>query len=216
MSGRQPTERDARRRDLGQNFLVDQRVITRFIRSLSLRPGELVVDLGAGTGALTIPLLDAGVDVWAVECDPAWLDVLRRNLADRDALRNAVVIPADLGRLRPPQTPFRVVANPPFGSTTEILATFLDNPDRGPDRLDLIVQREVAVKHSRQPPVSLRTAAWAPWWEFRLGPTIERTAFRPRPRVDAAVLTITRREPAILPSRLSPRLRELLRPAWTD
>ncbi|MCB1002252.1 MAG: methyltransferase domain-containing protein [Acidimicrobiales bacterium] len=216
MSGRRPTERDTRRRELGQNFLVDQRVVSRFISSLDLHPDELVLDLGAGTGALTLRLLDAGVDVWAVECDPAWLDVLRRNVANHARHRSARIVPADLRRLRLPRLPYRVVANPPFGSTTELLAAFLDDPDRGPGRLDLILQREVAAKHSRQPPQSLRTAAWAPWWEFRLGDTIERRAFRPQPRVDAAVLTITRREPAILPSRLSPRLRELLRPAWSE
>ena len=160
MSGRRPTERDTRRRALGQNFLVDHSVISRFIGSLDLQPGELVVELGAGSGALTGPLIEAGADVWAVECDPAWVEVLRGNLAGRSAR----VIAADLRQLRLPRTPFRVVANPPFGSTTEILAMLLDQPDRGPDRVDVIVQREVAVKHSQQPPTSLRTAAWAPWW----------------------------------------------------
>lgn len=214
MAGRQPTERDTRRRELGQNFLVDRPSVDRFVRSLDLRRGELVVDLGAGTGALTIPLLDAGAEVWAVECDPVWSAVLRRDIARRGPHAGARVIDADLRRFRPPRTAFRVVANPPFGLTTEILTKFLDDPDRGPDRMDLVVQREVAVKHSRQPPVSLRTAAWAPWWEFRLGFTIDRAAFRPRPSVDAAVLTIVRREPAVLPARLAPHFRDLLRPAW--
>jgi 23S rRNA (adenine-N6)-dimethyltransferase len=215
VSGQRPTERDTRRRQLGQNFLVDQHVIERFIRSLDLRAGELVVDLGAGTGALTLPLVDAGVEVWAVERDPVWANTLRRSIASGDA-HGSRVIENDLRRLRLPRTPFRVVANPPFGLTTEILARLLDAPDRGPDRIDLIVQRQVAVKHSRLPPASLRTAAWAPWWEFRLGSTIERGAFRPRPRVDAAVLSIVRRDPAVLPTWLAPRLRELLRPAWAN
>ena len=216
MSGRRPTERDTRRRELGQNFLVDQRVIERFVRSLDLRAGELVVDLGAGTGALTRPLLHAGVEVWAVERDPAWAKRLRRSMASWGAHGSSRVIEADLRRLRLPQTPFRVVANPPFGLTTEILARFLDAPDHAPDRIDLIVQREVAVKHSRLPPASLRTAAWTPWWEFHLGQTIDRGAFRPRPRVDAAALTIVRRDHAVLPTWLAPQLRELLRPAWTN
>jgi 23S rRNA (adenine-N6)-dimethyltransferase len=216
VSGRRPTERDTRRRELGQNFLVDQRVVERFIRSLDLRAGELVVDLGAGTGALTRPLLDAGVEVWAVERDPVWSKRLRHSIASWGARGSSRVIEADIRRLRLPQTPFRVVANPPFGLTTEILARLLDAPDHGPDRIDLIVQREVAVKHSRLPPASLRTAAWAPWWEFHLGPTIDRGAFRPRPRVDAAVLTIVRRDRAVLPTWLAPQLRELLRPAWTN
>lgn len=215
MSGRQPTERDTRRRQLGQNFLVDQRVVEHFVHSLDLRPGELVVDLGAGTGALTLPLLAAGVDVWAVECDPVWAEQLRREVTRRGGRAGGRVIETDLHRLRPPRPPFRVVANPPFGSTTDVLAALLDAPERGPDRVDLIVQRQVAEKHTRRPPSSLRTAAWAPWWEFRLGPTIERSAFRPRPRVDAAVLTIVRREPAVLPTWLAPRMRELLRTAWS-
>lgn len=216
MSGRLPTERDTRRREFGQNFLVDQQVIERFIRSLGLRAGELVVDLGAGTGALTRPLLDAGVEVWAVERDPVWSRRLRRSVESWGAHGNSRVIEADLRRLRLPRTPFRIVANPPFGLTTEILTRLLDTPDRGPDRIDLIVQREVAVKHSRLPPASLRTAAWAPWWEFHLGTTIDRGAFRPRPRVDAAVLTIVRRDSPVLPTWLAPQLRELLRPAWTN
>jgi len=216
VSGRLPSERDTRRRELGQNFLVDRHVVERFIRSLDLRVGELVVELGAGTGALTRALLDAGVEVWAVERDPVWSKRLRRAMAGWGAHGNSRVIEADLRRLRLPPTPFRVVANPPFGLTTEILAKLLDAPDHGPDRIDLIVQREVAVKHSRHPPASLRTAAWAPWWEFHLGTTIDRAAFRPRPRVDAAVLTIVRRDCAVLPTWLAPRLRELLRPAWTD
>ncbi len=205
-----------RRRELGQNFLVDQQVIERFIRSLDLRAGELVVDLGAGTGALTRPLLDAGVEVWAVERDPVWSTRLRRSVESWGAHGNSRVIEVDLRRLRLPRTPFRVVANPPFGLTTEILTKLLHAPDRGADRIDLIVQREVAVKHSRLPPASLRTAAWAPWWEFHLGTTIDRRAFRPRPSVDAAVLTIVRRDPAVLPTWLAPQLRELLRPAWAN
>lgn len=216
MSERVPTERDSRRRELGQNFLVDQRVVERFIRSLDVRAGELVVDLGAGTGALTLPLLDAGAEVWAVERDPVWAKRLRHSMVNSDATGNSRVIEADLRRLRLPRTPFRVVANPPFDLTTEILTTLLDAPDQGPQRIDLIVQREVAVKHSRLPPASLRTAAWAPWWEFHLGPTIDRGAFRPRPRVDAAALTIVRRDREVLPTWLAPRLRELLRPAWTN
>lgn len=216
MSGRRPTERDARRRELGQNFLVDRHVIERFVRSLDLRAGELVVDLGAGTGALTRPLLDAGVEVWAVERDPVWSKRLRDQIEAGRGVVGARIIEADLRRLRWPRAPYRVVANPPFGLTTEILATLLDTPDRGPDRIDIIVQREVAIKHSRRPPTSLRSAAWAPWWEFRMGSTIDRGAFRPRPRVDAAVLTIERRNPAVLPVWLAPRMRELLRPGWSN
>ena len=107
-----------------------------------------------------------------------------------------------------------MVANPPFGLTTELLSMLLDRPERGPTRADLIVQLEVARKHSSMPPASLRTAAWSPWWEFELGSTVRRTSFRPQPSVDAAVLTIRKRCPAILPERLAPGFAERLRSDW--
>ncbi len=152
--------------------------------------------------------------MWAVEVDPHWVERLRAGVgAGRGNVR---VVASDLRNLRMPREPYRVVANPPFGLTTDTLAKLLDRPDRGPCRADLVLQKEVAVKLARQPPAHLRAAAWSPWWEFRLGATIGRAAFRPRPRVDAAVLTIVRRETPVLPTWLAPRLRELLRPAWSD
>lgn len=214
MSGRRTTERDRRRRELGQNFLTDRQLVEQLVNGLDLRPGELVVDLGAGAGALTRGLLDAGARVWAVEIDPTWVERLRVSVEARHA--NVRVIASDLRNLRMPREPYRVVANPPFGLTTETLAKLLDHPDRGPQRADLIVQKEVAIKLALQPPASLRAAAWAPWWEFCVGQIVGRNAFRPRPSVDAAVLTIVRRDPSVLPTWLGPQLRELLRPAWSN
>ena len=210
MSGRaRTTERDERRRSCGQNFLVDRPLIERFVGGLDLGPDDLVVDLGAGRGALTWPLAATGATVWAVESDPVWAEQLRARMDGR-----VRVIPTDLRRLRFPKDPYRVVANPSFGLTTELLGLLLDHPERGPTRADLIVQLEVARKHSSTPPTTLRTAAWSPWWEFELGSIVRRTSFRPRPSVDAAVLTIRKRRPAILPERLAPGFAERLRIDW--
>jgi 23S rRNA (adenine-N6)-dimethyltransferase len=109
-----------------------------------------------------------------------------------------------------------VVSNLPFGITTDVLGRLLDDPPRGPVRADLIVQYDVARKHVATPPNALRTAAWAPWWTFDLGPRIGRDAFRPRPGVDAAVLIVRRRETPILPTRLASQFREAVRPLWED
>lgn len=176
-------------------------------------PGELVVDIGAGAGALTLPLARAGAEVWAVEIDPAWAERLEVHVdAERLDVR---VIRTDLRRLRLPRRPFRVVANPPFALTTALLEILLDDPAGGPYRADLVVQREVARKHATMPPRALRTAAWVPWWEFELGIPIDRDAFRPRPDVDAQVLSIRQRRTPILPIRLAPSMLDLLRPHWT-
>jgi len=218
-----PTRRDRRRRSLGQNFLVDSALIERFVSDLDLdeqhdgRHDEqhVVLEIGAGTGALTVPMARRGAEILAVEADPVWADRLRRRLAAEvpDAARVRVVA-GDVRHVRLPERPYRVVGNVPFGGTTDLLAHLLDDPARGPVRADLIVQYEVARKHAMTPPTALRTAAWAPWWEFELGARIGRDSFRPRPGVDAAVLVVRKREPAILPPHLAGELREALRPVW--
>lgn len=124
------------------------------------------------------------------------------------------IVEADFRNVTLPGEPYRVVSSPPFGLTTAVLSHLFDRPSRGPWRADLLLQFEVAHKRSTAPPITLRSAAWAPWWEFRLGPEVSRTAFRPIPKVDAAVLIAERRDPAILPDWLAPGLRELLRPGW--
>jgi 23S rRNA (adenine-N6)-dimethyltransferase len=207
--------RDGRRRTLGQNFLVDGPLVERLVAGLDLGPDDLVVDIGAGVGALTIPLARTGARVWAVEPDPDWAERLTA-IVDRQALTDRVrVIPTTFERLRLPRTPYRVVANPPFGRTTTILSKLLDDPTAGPIRADLVLERAVARKHAAEPPRALRTAAWSPWWEFELGMAVPRTAFRPRPSVDAAVLRIRRRAVPLLPERLARDFCEALRPLWT-
>lgn len=173
-----------------------------------------MVDVGAGTGALTIPMAEAGARVVAVERDDAWITRLRQRVTAAGVSDRVRVVHADLRTYRWPPTPYRVISNPPFGLTTALLARLLDRPSRGPVRADLVVQLEVARKRAQQPPGSLRSAAWAPWWQFALGERIDRTAFRPIPRVDAAVLTIRRREQPVLPEWLARDFADALRPAW--
>lgn len=216
MSGRsQRSDRDQRRRSLGQNFLVDQARIAELITDLGIVEGELVVDLGAGTGSLTLPLARAGARVWAVEQDPVWVDRLASNAREAGLEDRVRVIRCDLRRLRFPPEPFRIAANPPFNLTTDLLGLILDDPASSLlTRADLLLQHEVARKHAAQPPKALRTASWSPWWAFSLGRRFPASSFRPRPSVDGAVLTVRRRDPPILPTWLAPGFNDLLRPSW--
>ena len=211
---RRRTEGDQRRRRYGQNLLADPHVGARLLARLAMTPGECVVEIGPGRGALTLPLARAGARVLAVERDPRMVHDLREVLF-RERLHERVrVVHVDARRVRWPAEPFRVVANLPFGITTALLAHMLDDPSRGPRRADVLVQREVARKRAAEPPTSLRSAAWAPWWRFTVGETVPRTAFRPVPSVDAAWLRIDRRDPPILPEYLAPGMRAALRPVW--
>jgi 23S rRNA (adenine-N6)-dimethyltransferase len=206
------TPRDERRRRLGQNFLRPE-FADRIVAEADFRPGDLVVEFGAGLGAITIALAKRQVDVVAIEIDPVWVARLRDRVggAFQDKVR---IVEGDFLSLRLPTEPFRVVGSLPFGYTTDVLRRLLDDPRVTLERADLIVQWEVARKRVALPPSTRLSTTWVPWWEFRLGRHVPASAFRPVPRVDSGVLIITRRKPPILPPSMARSYSEFVRTRW--
>ena len=176
------------RHELGQNFLVDRRVVARIA---ALVPPGPVLELGAGDGALTRQLAERGGDVVAVELDPGRVAGLRRAYGGR-----VRVVQADMLRFRL-DTSHHVVSNVPFGITTPALRHLLGQ--RAWSTAVLLLQWEVARKRAAVGGTTLLTASWWPWYEFRLAGRVPATAFRPRPAVDGGILVI-RRRPAPLVS----------------
>ena len=145
-----------------------------------------MLDIGAGLGALTRPLAEAGARVIAVERDPR---VARRLAARIAALPNVTVVTEDALRIPLPRRPYRVVANIPFAITIALLRRLVDS------RLvaaDLLVERG-AGRRLAAPPVRKDLARWHRRFEFSLGPVIPAHQFRPVPSVDAVVLRLRRR-----------------------
>jgi len=99
---------------------LDARWAERLVADSGVGRGDLVVDVGAGTGALTAPLIDAGARVIAIELHPRRAEALRKRFG-----RLAVVVEADAADLRLPRRPFHVVANPPFAITTALVNRLL-------------------------------------------------------------------------------------------
>jgi 23S rRNA (adenine-N6)-dimethyltransferase len=191
-------DRAVRRRVLSQNFLVDPRAIETLVGGSGITDGDLVLDIGAGNGLISQALARRGARVLAIERDPALAARLRARFGTWPSV---TVAEADVLTAPLPREPFHVVANIPFGITTKILRRLLDAP--GPDaggltRADLIVQAEVARKRGTGGRGTLLNACWEPWFEFGTGARIPAAAFRPRPRVDAAILLIVRRDPPLL------------------
>ncbi|MBA3990999.1 MAG: methyltransferase domain-containing protein [Propionibacteriales bacterium] len=158
----------------------------RVVEAVGIEPGDVVVDVGAGEGALTVHLLRAGARVIAVDRHPRRLEVLRSRFEGLPV----TVVNADVTRLRWPRQPFRVVANPPYAVTTTLLRQLV-SPHNRLLSADLVLQRRVV----RQILDGRAAAARRNRRDFvvQRGLTVPRTAFRPPPRVDSAVLVIRRR-----------------------
>ena len=186
-------DRATRRRVLSQNFLVDRRAIDALVDGSGVGPGDLVLDIGAGNGLISTALARRGARVQAIERDPGLAERLRAKFATWPSV---TVVEADVLAMPWPAEPFCVVANIPFGITTKILRRLLDAA--GLARADMIVQAEVARKRGTGGRGTLLNACWEPWFEFGTGARIPAAAFRPRPRVDAAVLIVTCRNPPLV------------------
>jgi len=191
------TPRDERRRALGQNFLRDPRVVADVLGTLHPPPGALVVDLGAGDGALTLAAARAGHRVLAVELDPAWARLLRRRTHD---IHGVEVLRGDALAVRLPPEPFWAVSAAPYGIGTALVRRLLSDA-HGLAAAAVVLQRETARRLAGRPRTGRFAATWAPWFELAVTRTIPAAAFRPRPSVESALLLVTpRRRPLLSPA----------------
>jgi 23S rRNA (adenine-N6)-dimethyltransferase len=171
----------------GAHFLTDRGLIAQLVRASGASAGDLVLDLGAGYGALTGPLARAGARVIAIERDPRLAERLRRRFAAEPLVG---VVEADLRQVPLPRRPFLVVASPPFSLTTLLCRRLLGDPAVRLAGAELILQWGAAKWLASRWPQDAEAARWAGRYEMRLVRRIPAASFSPPPGSDAAYLTI--------------------------
>jgi len=176
-------------------------------------PGTLVLDLGAGRGALTRALADAGARVRAVELDPAALEELQRRFGSDPGVE---VVEGDATLVPLPAEPFAVVANLPFAAGTAILRRLLGDPRLRLTQLDAIVEWGLAEKRSAVWPSTQLSCYWSAWYELAIVRRIPRAAFAPPPGVDAGVLRAVRRDEPLVPVTDAPHYLAFLRRGFSE
>jgi 16S rRNA (adenine1518-N6/adenine1519-N6)-dimethyltransferase len=175
----------------GQHLLVDRGALDTIIAAAALSKGENALEVGAGTGVLTVELAQRARRVVAVEIDRNILPVLRETTRRFD---NVEIIPRDLLDVQPSvvfgDEPYKLVANLPYYITALTLRHFLEaaNPPR---RMVVLVQKEVAERITAQPgDMSLLGLSVQFYGTPRILAVVPAASFYPPPQVDSAIVSV--------------------------
>lgn len=182
-------------RSMGQNFLVDPSVVQRIIAEAEVVSGDLVVEVGPGMGILTGELLRSGAEVVAVELDRELMRFLEHDLGDKANLRlvECDARHVDVSELTGDR-PYQVVANLPYSVATVLIRHFVE-ASNVPDRMTVMVQREVAERMTANPPhMSLLGLATQLHASADIAFFVPHDVFVPPPKVESAVVRMDIRQ----------------------
>ncbi|MEK6607220.1 MAG: 16S rRNA (adenine(1518)-N(6)/adenine(1519)-N(6))-dimethyltransferase RsmA, partial [Myxococcota bacterium] len=145
------TERPRAKKSLGQHFLIDRNIVGKIAAACALHEGDVVLEIGPGTGALTRALAQTGARVIAVEIDPRLVAILEREKIPRVTIVHGDALELDLARLAQEAGRRLVVAgNLPYNISSPVLFLLLDVCEAW-SRAVLMLQREVAVRLGAPP-----------------------------------------------------------------
>jgi 16S rRNA (adenine1518-N6/adenine1519-N6)-dimethyltransferase len=180
----------------GQHFLHERGVIERILTAIDPRPGQRIVEIGPGLGALTVPLLERVGRLEVVELDRDVIPALTAAAAGKGELivHQANALDFDFAALRPKEgTDLRVVGNLPYNVSTPLLFHLLSQRHAIRD-MHFMLQKEVVERMAAAPGgrdygrLTVMLAAYTRVEKlFKVGPG----AFRPPPKVDSAVVRLT-------------------------
>jgi len=185
------------KKHLGQHFLHDRSYIDRIVHSVNAQPGDRLVEIGPGQGAITFPLLDRHGELTVVEFDRDLIAPLTEAAASRGTLTiiHRDVLKVDFSELRGDGAPLRLVGNLPYNLSSPILFHALEHADAIRD-MTFMLQKEVVDRMAAGPGskvygrLSVMLQAYCdvtPLFDVPPG------AFRPPPKVDSAVVRLVPR-----------------------
>ncbi len=182
------------RKRFGQNFLRDTSVIEKILGAIAPQPGQHIVEIGPGEGALTRDLLASGAQITAVEIDKDLVPqlLLRFGLSDNFKIIQADALTHDFSHMREDREKLRIVGNLPYNISTPLLFHLLGYARQITD-MHFMLQKEV-VQRMAATPGSNHYGRLSVMLQYacRVTPlfTVPPGAFYPAPRVDSAVLRL--------------------------
>lgn len=173
------------KKDLGQNFIINNNVVERIIRYASVNPSDVILEIGAGLGTLTSKLAKHAKKVYAIEVDPRLCKVLNERFSKA---KNVEIICEDVLKMSFPSDFNKIVSNLPYSIATPVTFKILGTSFQ---LAVLMYQLDVAKRLTAQPGTKdygRLTVAVYYKAEVQILEKISKTSFYPQPKVDSAIV----------------------------
>jgi len=193
-------------KSLGQNFLIDEKVLNKIIKASELNKNDFVLEIGPGLGTLTNELVKKCKRVVAIEKDKKMAELIKEEGKPKATLANvAFGFPSDLKIINDDilkinlnkllnkhskNKKYKLISNIPYYITSPVIKLFLENSIQ-PELIVLLVQKEVAERICAGPgKLSVLALSVQLYGEPEIVSYVDKSAFYPEPKVDSAILRI--------------------------
>ncbi|GAB5412280.1 MAG: 16S rRNA (adenine(1518)-N(6)/adenine(1519)-N(6)) -dimethyltransferase RsmA [Chlamydiales bacterium] len=187
----------APRKGLSQNFLTDPNILRKIVKTAEVNENDLVVEIGAGPGALTETLLETGAKVIAIEIDRRFANELPRLNNGNLEVLEADILEVSFAELLKNRGPAKIVANLPFHLTSPILGKILPHKELFSSST-IVVQKEVADRMCGKvctKNYSTLTLFLQFYTDITARFEVSRNCFYPRPNIDSSVVRFDLKTP---------------------
>ena len=185
---------------LGQNFLIDEKIIGEIIKAANISKKDLIIEIGPGIGSLTKSIIPNAGKTICIELDKKMANIISNRFKNEIEIINEDILKVDLKKIAEQNKDknIKVVANLPYYITTPIIMKLLES-NLGLESITVMVQKEVAERLIAKPGDSLSGAITYTVYYYAIGTKITdvpNNSFIPKPEVTSQVIKLTlRKEP---------------------
>lgn len=182
------------KKSLGQHFLKDEQMCRKIVQALPVVPGQQVLEVGPGAGAITKYLLELpGIEFKAVELDSEKVKYLEQTYP---AIKGRIINQSFLDMQPPFEGPFSIIGNFPYNISTQIMFRTLEWKEQAPQVVGMFqkeVAQRIAAGHGNKE-YGILSVLMQAWYKVEYLFEVHEQCFNPPPKVKSAVIRLTRLE----------------------
>jgi len=180
------------RKRFGQNFLVDEQIVSRIIATISPKKNDNIIEIGPGKGAITFPLLEHLDHLSVIEIDRDLISFLKLKKQDKLTIYEADALKFDYGLI---SNNLRIVGNLPYNISSPLLFRLLSSKNQIIDMTFMlqkeVVDRIVAIHGSKT--YGRISVMMQSFFEVESMFTVPKESFDPQPKIESAILYLKTR-----------------------